>query len=268
MRVPAALAASTLCLLLAGCATVGDTADGAGPGDPAGPDAQRTALERDVTVYAAASLTEAFGEIGELFEAENPGVSVAVNFAGSAALAEGILSGAPVDVFAAANAATMATVSDASLLAGDATVFAGNTLEIAVPAGNPARVTGLADFADPARTIALCAPEVPCGAASEALFSAVGITPAPDTLEPDVRAALTKVELGEVDAALVYRTDVSAADGAVEGIAVAEAAGIVTEYPIARLTDAPHPASGDAFVEFVLSPQGQRVLENAGFQQG
>lgn len=258
MRVP--VAATALCLLLAGCATAADSTADAGAAD--GP------LEGDVTVYAAASLTEAFGEIGGLFEAENPGVTVAVNFAGSSALAEGILSGAPVDVFASASPATMASVADAGLLAGEATVFAGNTLEIAVPPGNPARVTGLADFADPARTIALCAAEVPCGAASVEVFSSAGVTPAPDTLEPDAKAALTKVELGEVDAALVYRTDVSAAGGAVEGIAVAEAAGIVAEYPVALLADAPHRTSGAAFIELVLGPQGQRVLENAGFRRG
>jgi molybdate transport system substrate-binding protein len=135
-----------------------------------------------------------------------------------------------------------------------------------VPAGNPAKVTGLADFARKDLTIALCAPEVPCGAAADKVFAAAKVTPAPDTLEADVKATLAKVTLGEVDAALVYKTDVIAAGEKVEGIDFPEAADAVNDYPIAVLKDARTPATAQAFVDLVLSAGGQKVLSEAGFQ--
>jgi molybdate transport system substrate-binding protein len=144
-------------------------------------------------------------------------------------------------------------------------VLARNTLQIAVPAGAPD--VALADFADPERILALCSPEVPCGAAAAKVFAAAGITPQPDTLEQDVKAALSKVRLGEVDAALVYRTDVLAAGGEVRGIEVPEAAGAVNDYPVARLTESRNPELADAFVARVLSPEGQQVLADAGFDR-
>jgi molybdate transport system substrate-binding protein len=217
-----------------------------------------------VTVFAAASLTGVFTALGERLEQEDPELEVQFNFAGSSALATQLTQGAPADVFASADQAQMAVVAD--LVDGEPAVFAGNVLEIAVPAGNPGRVTGLADLADPGRTVALCAPQVPCGAAAGRLFAAAGLTAAPDTLEEDVRAALTKVQLGEVDAALVYATDVRSAGRDVEGIAVPEAAGVVNEYPVGALAAAPNPAGAAAFVDLVLSPEGQQVLADAGFR--
>ena len=135
-------------------------------------------------------------------------------------------------------------------------VFVRNRLEIAVPAGNPGGVTGLADFANPDLTIALCAEEVPCGAAAIKAFAAAGITPAPDTLEQDVKATLTKVELGEVDAALVYRTDVIVAGDAVEGIEFPEAGEAINDYPIVALKDSANIDAARAFVAYVLSEAG------------
>ena len=219
-----------------------------------------------VTVFAAASLTDVFTGFGEQLEGENPDLTVQFNFAGSSALATQIAQGAPADVFASADPKQMAAVTDAGLADTAPELFAGNVLQIAVPAGNPGGVTGLADLADPDRTVALCAPEVPCGAASQRLFDAAGLTPAPDTLEEDVKAALTKVRLGEVDASLVYATDVLAAGDEVEGIEVPEAADVVNEYPIATLAAAPNPAGAAAFVELVLSPDGQQALADAGFR--
>ncbi len=248
----AALAAA----ILTGCSA---------PAAPATPSASGPNLEGTVTVYAAASLTESFGQIADDFEAAHPGVTVVLNFGGSSALAESILAGAPVDVFASASSSTMSTVTDGGLSTETPQTFAGNTLEIAVPIGNPGDITGLDDFADASRVIALCAPEVPCGAAAAKLFAAVEVVPAPDTLEQDVKAALTKVELGEVDAALVYATDVLAAGDSVEGIDVPEAADVVTSYPIVPLSDSPNPEAGAAFIEAVLSDDGQRVLADAGF---
>ncbi len=167
-----------------------------------------------------------------------------------------------VATLAAASPATMATVVDA----GDADeprVFARNSLQIAVPADGPDVV--LADFADPRRTIALCAPEVPCGAAATKVFATAGITPRPDTLEQDVKAALSKVRLGEVDAALVYRTDVLSAGDDVRGIDVPEAATAVNDYPIAIVTEGQNADGATLFTDRVLSQDGQQVLADAGF---
>jgi molybdate transport system substrate-binding protein len=224
----------------------------------------RRAVTGTVNVFAAASLTEAFNQIGEDFRTENPGTRVSFNFGASSALAQQIIAGAPADVFAAASPATMKTVTDA----GDAAepeVFVRNKLQIAVPPDNPGKVTGLADFAKRELKIALCAAQVPCGAAATKVFTATGIKAAPDTLEQDVKAALSKVELGEVDAALVYRTDVLAAGDKVEGIAFAEADQAINDYLIATLNGAPNTAAARAFVAHVLSDEGQKVLADAGF---
>lgn len=219
-----------------------------------------------IGVFAAASLTGTFTELGRAFEAARPGTTVVLNFGASSSLAQQILSGAPVDVFAAASPATMKTVTDAGD-AGTAEVFARNRLQIAVPADNPGAVTGLADFAEPDLAIALCAPKVPCGAAAAAAFAAAGITPSVDTQEQDVKAALAKVILGEVDAALVYRTDVQAAGAKVAGIDFPEADVAVNDYPIAVTTDSANAGAAAAFVAYILSPPGQRILSAAGFDR-
>jgi molybdate transport system substrate-binding protein len=254
-----ALLGTTLVLLLAGC---GGSADGDAAAtqstSPAGPSGT-------LTVFAAASLTDVFTDLGERLEADHPGLDVQFSFAGSSALATQIAQGAPADVFASANEAQMAVVVDAGL-ADDPQVVAANVLQLAVPAGNPAGVTGLADLAREELAVALCAPQVPCGAAAEDVLAAAGVTAAPDTLEEDVRAALTKVELGEVDAALVYTTDVTAAGDAVEGIDVPEAEQAVNDYPVAVLADAPNPGAAAAFVELVRSEEGQQALADAGFR--
>jgi molybdate transport system substrate-binding protein len=216
-----------------------------------------------VTVFAAASLTEAFTRIGADVEVRT-GSRVTFSFGSSATLATQIGSGAPADVFAAASPATMRTVTDAGGASAPVD-FAANTLQIAVPAGNPGRITGLADFADADRTIAICAPQVPCGAATEQVFAAAGIAPRPDTLEQDVKAVLAKVAADEVDAALVYRTDVIAAAEKVDGIDFPEAGRAVNTYPIAVLTGSRSPAAAQAFVDHVLSTEGRAVLEEAGF---
>ena len=214
-----------------------------------------------INVFAAASLTGSFTQLGKDFEAAHPGVKVVFNFAGSSALAKQINEGAPADVFASAAPKNMDDVKDK----GTPTNFVSNTLEIAVPKGNPGKITGLKDFADKSKKIALCAPQVPCGAAAEKVFKAAGITAQPDSLEQDVKAALTKVGLGEVDAALVYKTDVLSAKDKVEGIEFPESTMAVNEYPIATLTKAPNPDGAKAFVDYVLSDKGTAVLGAAGF---
>lgn len=262
---PAAPTARRLvaCGLLA-CAVAACGAPG-----PAGGAAAPTGdgLDGELTVLAAASLTDTFTVLGEQLEAAHPGLDVTFSFAGSSALAAQVTQGAPADVLATASPATMQLVVDAGEAAGPPSVFARNTLQVAVPPDDPGDVDGLEDLADPARTVALCAVEVPCGAATERLFAAAGLTPAPDTLEQDVRAALTKVELGEVDAAVVYRTDVQAADGAVVGVDVPQADRAATDYLVTVLQGADLPAAARAFVDLVLSPTGQQVLADAGFDR-
>jgi molybdate transport system substrate-binding protein len=219
-----------------------------------------------ITVLAAASLTEAFSEIGKDFEAKNPGSKVTFSFGSSATLATQIAQGAPADVFAAASPATMKTVTAAGA-ADTPKDFVSNTLEIAVPKGNPHKITGLQNFADESRRIALCAPQVPCGATAVKVFAEAKIVPKPDTLEQDVKATLQKVASDEVDAALVYRTDVLSAVDQVDGIGFPEALQAINVYPIATLKDSRNPALAQAFVEYVLSPTGQAVLAKAGFAQ-
>lgn len=246
-------------LTVAGCGGSDTTGDDTSAG------AGEATLTGEVVVFAASSLTEAFTRIANDFQAANPDATVTFNFGASSALAQQIASGAPADVFASASPTTMAEVTDAGDATGTPTVFVRNRLEIAVPADNPGDVTGLADLADKNLTIALCAEEVPCGAAALKAFEEAGITPAPDTLEQDVKATLSKVELGEVDAALVYRTDVIAAGDTVKGIEFPESEEAINDYPITVLKAAPNPEGAQAFVDYVLSKDGQRVLTDAGF---
>jgi molybdate transport system substrate-binding protein len=224
-------------------------------------------LSGSLTVFAAASLTDVFTRLGDDLEKANPGLDVRFNFAGSSALATQLTQGAPADVFASANEPQMKVVTDAGLQAGDPAIFTENVLEIAVPKGNPGHVTGLADFAKPDLTLAVCAPQVPCGAAAQKVFQAAGIKAVPDTEEEDVKAALTKVQLGEVDAALVYATDVQGAGSGVTGIPFPEADKAVNKYPICTLKAAPNPKAAQAFLDLVRSDAGQRALTSAGFRK-
>ena len=248
--------AAVAALTLVSC---GSDTPAASPSSPSSSSA--AAISGTVTVFAAASLTGTFSQLGKDFEAAHPGVKVVLNFAGSSALAQQISQGAPVDVFASAAPKNMDQVTDK----GTPVVFVKNKLEIAVPKGNPAKITGLTDFADKDRKIALCAEQVPCGAAAKKVFETAKITPQPDSLEQDVKAALTKVGLGEVDAALVYKTDVLSAKDKVDGIEFPEADSAINDYPIATLTNAKNPDGGKAFVDFVLSDRGRTVLTEAGF---
>ncbi|RAO39233.1 Molybdate-binding periplasmic protein [Micromonospora saelicesensis] len=218
-----------------------------------------------VTVFAAASLTESFRRIGKDFEAANPGSTVTLNVAGSSALANQINQGAPADVFASAAPANMATVTKAGNAEGTPTTFARNQLVIAVPLGNPGGVTGLADLSRPGVKVARCADQVPCGAAARTALDAAGVALTPVTLEQDVKGALAKVKLGEVDAALVYRTDTRAASADVTGVEFPESARAVNDYPIVALKDAPNPDGARAFVAYVRSAPAQAVLAEAGF---
>jgi molybdate transport system substrate-binding protein len=264
MRGRRSLLALPVAAVLALSACGGSSAGGAAGGSSA--DASGGGPTGTLTVFAAASLTDVFTDLGKQLEKDDPGLDVQFNFAGSDALATQITQGAPADVFASANQKQMKVVTDAGLQAGDPAVFAENVLEIAVPQGNPGRVTGLEDFENGDLTLAVCAPSVPCGAAAQTVFTAAGIHARPDTEETDVKAALNKVQLGEVDAALVYATDVEAAGDQVEGIELPEADQAVNTYPICTLEAAPNAPAATAFVDLVTSDEGQKALTDAGFR--
>ncbi|HEX5205922.1 molybdate ABC transporter substrate-binding protein [Paractinoplanes rhizophilus] len=253
------LTALAITALLAGCG--GNATPAAGPG------ASGAGVSGDLTVLAAASLTGSFDRIGKDFERANPGVKITFSYGGSSGLAHQITAGAPADVFAAASPATMKTVTDAGDAAGDPAVFVRNQLVIAVPKKNPKGIEGLADLTKPGVQVALCAEQVPCGAAAATALGAAGVRLTPVTLERDVKSALSKVRLGEVDAALVYRTDARAAAADVEGIEFPESAGAINDYPIVALRNAPNAAAAAAFVAFVRTEPELKVLTDAGFQK-
>jgi molybdate transport system substrate-binding protein len=242
-------------MMLAGC---GSTAQPPASSSPTSNG--QAASVGDVTVFAAASLTETFTQIGRDFEAAHPGSHVKFNFAGSSALAQQINQGAPADVFASASPTNMKQVTDSGSV-----TFVRNRLQIAVGKGNPKKIASLTDLIKPDLKLALCADQVPCGAAAKKAFEVAKLTPKPVTLEQDVKATLTKVKLGEVDAALVYRTDVAASTSGVDGVDFPEAAQAINDYPIVALTKAQNATGGKAFVDYVLSDKGRAVLAKAGF---
>jgi molybdate transport system substrate-binding protein len=249
-------------LAMSGC---GGSSDSSAPASTAS--SGGSAVSGNLTVLAAASLTESFNKIGKDFEAANPGVKVTFSYGGSSGLAQQITSGAPADVFAAASPATMKTVTDAGDAVGEPTTFVKNQLVIAVAKGNPKGIRALADLTGPDLKVALCAEQVPCGAAATKALAAANVKITPVTLEQDVKSALSKVKLGEVDAALVYRTDAKAASADVEGIEFPESAGAINDYPIVTLKSAPNPSAAAAFVTFVQSGPEMDVLVEAGFQK-
>ena len=219
-----------------------------------------------ITVFAASSLMGTFTEIGKQFEAAHPGDTVKFSFGASSTLATQITSGAPADVFASAAPKNMDTV----ISAGDASNpqnFAKNTAEIAVPPSNPASVTSVNDLAKSSVKVALCEPQVPCGVVAAEVFKNAGIKVTPVTLQPDVKSVLTQVELGNVDAGVVYVTDVKAAGSKVKGVTIPASQNASTLYPIAAISGSKEMAIAQAFVAYVLSPAGQQVLAAAGFEK-
>lgn len=215
-------------------------------------------------VYAAGSLTGAFEELAEDFEESHDGVRVELTFGGSADLVAQIDQGAPADVFASADEATMQRLVAADLAATPPRPFASNTLRVAVPPDNPAGVADIDDLERPGVQVVTCAPEVPCGAASARLAERLGVTLSPVSEEQSVTDVLNKVRTGEADAGLVYLTDVLAAGDDVTLVATPEAADVVNVYPIAPVAGGDEPVAQD-FVDLVLGPQGQQVLRRAGF---
>ncbi|MEZ3160521.1 molybdate ABC transporter substrate-binding protein [Microbacterium sp. BWT-B31] len=256
--VAAAVAASVVAAV-AGCASSQPAASPTPTATEAAP-----ALEGELTVFAAASLKNAFDELAAAFETHNPGVDVLpIVYDGSSTLVTQLTEGAQADVFASADEKNMQKAVDAGL-ALDPRPFATNTLVVAMPKGNPGGVEDLSDLADDSVTVVLCAPEVPCGAASQTLLANEGVTVTPASLEQNVTAVLTKVVAGEADAGLVYATDVKA-EPDVDSFVPEGAADVVNRYPIVALTGAANPEVAAAFVAFITGPEGQMVLASHGF---
>ncbi|MFF6996192.1 molybdate ABC transporter substrate-binding protein [Streptomyces sp. NPDC008313] len=260
LRAAGAGAAALLALSACSSSSSGSGPDGSSSGS--GPSGK---LSGTVTVFAAASLEESFTTLGETFEKAHPGTEVTFNFNGSDSLAAGITSGAPADVFAAASPRTMAVVTDAKDAAGTPSTFVRNRLEIATLPGNPDHVSSLKDLTRSGLKVVLCDKNVPCGAAALKALDSAGLKLTPVSYEQDVKSALTKVELKEADAAVVYRTDVRAAGDKVEGVEFPESADAVNDYPITLLKDAPNAAAAKAFIQLVKSAEGRKVLSEAGF---
>lgn len=220
---------------------------------------------RTLTVFAASSLTAAFEKLGGKFEKSHPGTEVRFSFAGSSDLVAQIRQGAPADVFASADVPNMDKLVADGLVEGRPNDFASNTLEIAVPPGNPAHVQGLQDLTASGLNLVVCAPEVPCGAASQEVARNAGVDLDPVSEEQSVTDVLNKVANGEADAGLVYVTDVLAAGDRVEGVELPESSSVVNTYPIAVVADSAHPQLAQEWVSFVRGRTGRAVLRDAGF---
>ena len=265
LRLTAAAAALALAgAALAGCSSSSSPSSGSSGSGPASAGAQ--ALSGSITVFAASSLDNVFPALAKTFEKDHPGTNVKFSFAGSDTLAAQITQGAPADVFAAASETTMDTVQKAGDTTGTPTVFVKNTLEIAVPPGNPKGIATLADLTKSGIKVAECAATVPCGSAAVKVLAAAKVKLTPVTYETEVTSALTKVELGEVDAALVYHSDIVGADGKVDGVVFSTASDAVNSYPIDVLKDSANPTVAQAFVSFILSSSSEQTLLAAGFQ--
>jgi molybdate transport system substrate-binding protein len=224
-----------------------------------------SATPASLTVYAASSLTGTFTALGKKFEAAHPGVTVSFDFGGSSDLVAQIKQGAPADVFASADTSNMAKLAGDHLQAETPVNFASNTLEIVTPPKNPAHITSFADLARPGINLVICAPEVPCGAATRKVATAAGVTLKPVSEEQSVKDVLAKVTAGDALAGLVYVTDVKAAGAAVHGVVCPQASSAVNTYPIVTITGSKNSALAGEFMAFVLGTTGQTVLADAGF---
>ncbi len=263
-RMPQVTGVSAAALLaLSGCSS--SHSDSSPKSDSSASGSASEQVSGEVTVFAAASLKESFTTLGRDFEKEHPGTKVTFSFGGSDSLAASITGGAPADVFASASPRTMKIVTDAGDVSGAPATFVRNELEIATLPGNPDKIASLADLTEPGLKVVLCDKRVPCGAAAQKALDASRLKLTPVSYEQDVKAALTKVELKEADAAVVYKTDVRAAGDKVEGVEFPESADAINDYPIALLKDTQNAEAAKAFIALVRSAEGQKVLTGAGF---
>ena len=251
-----------LVALLLAAGACGDSGESSGARPKAAP--STTVPRATLTVLAAASLTDAFTQLGQAFEAARPGTKVTFSFGASSSLATQANEGAPADLMASADEANLQKVVDAGN-ASAPSVFARNRLAILVAKGNPKGIRTLSDLARPGMDFVLCAPEVPCGKFGAQTLAKAGVVAKPRSYEENVKAVVTKVTMGEADAGIVYVTDVKAAGDRAEGVDIPDAQNVVAVYPMAVLRQSGQPQLARAFLDYVLSPAGQQVLARYGF---
>lgn len=251
-----ATAAAAVGIAVAGCGSSNDASS---------PNSTSAAGGGHLIVFAAASLKKPFTEIGEQFKTDNPGADIEFSFAGSSDLVTQLTQGAPADVFASADTKNMDKAAQADLLAGDPVNFASNTLTIVVAPGNPKKVASFRDLTQPGLSVVVCAPQVPCGSATDKVEKATGVQLNPVSEESQVTDVLNKVTTGEADAGLVYVTDAQGAGDKVTAVPFPESSGAVNTYPIAVLEQSKEPGLAGKFVDFVTGQAGQKVLNAAGF---
>lgn len=260
-----AIAAAAL-TVLAACTSGSGNGNAGGGGGGGGGNGNGNGVHGTVNVFAATSLTDAFNRIGQEFEREHPGTTVRFNYDGSSSLASSIKQGGRADVFASANTNSMDTVTSAGEAAGQPTTFTENKLEIMVHQGNPMNIRSVADLARPGVKVVLCAPDVPCGKYAKEVFMKAGVTGVqPVSEETNVGGVVNKVSLGEADAGMVYETDVKANEDKTSGVPIPDNHNITAEYPMVEVRDAPNPSAARAFINFVESNAGQRILTSFGF---
>lgn len=270
-RIPLLVIAAAALVIPVGCSSSGDSSsESTTSADTSAADTSATDaadISGEVTVFAAASLRDTFEEIGNDFTEQYPDASVRFTFAGSSDLVAQLTSGAPGDVFASADENNMTKATDAGLIAGDPVDFASNTLTIVTPPGNPGDVQSFADLAEPDLSVVVCAPPVPCGAATNRIEEATGVDITPVSEESSVTDVLGKVTSGQADAGLVYVTDATGAGDAVDVVNFPESSDAVNVYPIGVLEDSANTEAAQAFVDMVTGQVGQGVLAEAGFAQ-
>ena len=264
MRLSRRLAITALSLVSAAALVAcGGTSDSTNPATPAAGAQTASAgadITGEVTVFAAASLQDAFEELAASFQNAHPGVRIAFDFQGSQDLVTALDGGSPADVLATANNSTMTDAANKGLV-GEQTEFATNVLTLIVPAGNPAGVTGINDGSLDKADLVICAPEVPCGEATQTLAAELGVTLNPVSEEQKVTDVRGKVESGEAQAGIVYTTDAAQAGDKVETIAL-PANSVINHYPIALTKSAANSQAAQAFIDYILSPEGQKVLQD------
>lgn len=226
-----------------------------------------TPLAGSITVFAGSSLTDAFKKAGDNLKAKSPGADFVFNFGSSSTLATQIINGAPADVFASADDTNMQKIIDAKLNDGTPAIFLSNRLQIAVAPGNPKQITGLADLANPGLIVVLAAPTVPAGKYALEALAKAGVTVKAASQEVDVRSVLNKVTLREADAGIVYVTDVKSAGAKVTGVDIPEQHQVIAKYPIAVVKETKNPRLAKAYVDYLVSDDGQKLLAEFGFSK-